>query len=155
MTQSSTKATQKTIASPVRMSDDAVAGAFAGIVARLVSAPFDVIKIRFQLQDPVNPKYRSLVQAFSTVVREEGLFSLWKGNISATYLWISYAMVQFTMYGVLKRMGESILEAREASSVPISSAGSGSKSTVEYRANTSSNSIKRAVLLFLAGAGAG
>ena len=32
--------------------------------------------------------------------------SLWKGNLSATYLWITYGMVQFSVYGKLKHLAE-------------------------------------------------
>lgn len=87
---------------PKRYSDDMISGAFAGASARLVTAPFDVLKIRFQLQFAEKVKYTSITQAFSTVIKEEGIFGLWKGNIAATYLWISYATIQFGMYGLLK-----------------------------------------------------
>ena len=43
-----------------------MAGAFAGACARLVTAPFDVLKIRFQLQFAEKVKYTSLSQAFRT-----------------------------------------------------------------------------------------
>ena len=85
-----------------------MAGAFAGACARLVTAPFDVLKIRFQLQFAEKVKYTSLSQAFATVMKEEGVFGLWKGNVAATYLWISYAMVQFGVYGFLKNSLETI-----------------------------------------------
>ena len=56
-------------------SNDAVAGAFAGVVARLLTAPFDLVKIRFQLQNHLKgavPKYNSILQTFKVIVREEG-----------------------------------------------------------------------------------
>ena len=65
----------------MQLSDDAAAGAFSGVAARLLTAPFDVIKIRFQLQNRENAKYLSMLQAFRTVIREEGFLSLWKGDI--------------------------------------------------------------------------
>lgn len=85
-----------------------MAGAFAGASARLITAPFDVLKIRFQLQFAQKVKYTSLRQAFTTVIKEEGVIGLWKGNVAATYLWISYAMVQFGVYGFLKKSLEAI-----------------------------------------------
>ena len=88
--------------------DDVMAGAFAGACARLVTAPFDVLKIRFQLQFAEKVKYTSLSQAFRTVVQEEGIVGLWKGNVAATYLWISYAMIQFGVYGFLKKSLETL-----------------------------------------------
>ena len=55
-----------------RASDDAIGGAFAGLVARIITAPFDVIKIRFQLQTDAARKYKSMRHAFRTVIKEEG-----------------------------------------------------------------------------------
>ena len=67
-------------------------------------------------------KYSSILQAFKLIIQvhtvpiffifshlvnqEEGFFALWKGNLSATYLWITYAIVQFSVYGILKRLSE-------------------------------------------------
>ena len=95
-----------------------MAGAFAGASARLVTAPFDVLKIRFQLQFAEKVKYTSVSQAFKTVIQEEGIIGLWKGNVAATYLWISYAMVQFGVYGFLKKNLERIPDPFIATSQP-------------------------------------
>ena len=53
---------------------EVLAGAFAGAVARLLTAPFDVLKIRFQLQSPTEKKYLNVWQSLRSIVREEGGF---------------------------------------------------------------------------------
>lgn len=82
-----------------------VAGATAGAGARLFTAPLDLIKIRRQLNPTVVSSgvpnfspvgfFRSLQQI---VQKEGGLKSLFRGNLAATYLWIGYAAVQFSLY---------------------------------------------------------
>lgn len=60
---------------------DALAGAIAGCIARIILGPLDVIKIRFQVQlEPIRwgqqgakPKYTGFVQALTTIAREEGV----------------------------------------------------------------------------------
>lgn len=142
-----TSSVSELIKSKVRFTDDAVAGASAGGIARMISAPFDVIKIRFQLQSQQNRKYTSIPQALQRVVKEEGVLSLWKGNLSASYLWISYMMVQFSIYGVLKRIGEN-------SPNPFQSSHSAEISAHGHVTN-GSDKAWRALMQFLAGAGAG
>ena len=86
----------------ISLNDDMLAGAFAGVIARIISAPFDVLKIRSQLEVNDNKAMTgptSIVQGFRDIIKNEGFFALWKGNLSATYLWITYAIVQFTVYG--------------------------------------------------------
>ena len=71
---------QSSVAKPVDMFRlSATAGALAGAVARFVVGPLDVIKIRFQVQiesigtQASHSKYKSLRQAFKTIVKEEGI----------------------------------------------------------------------------------
>nr|XP_021526534.1 mitochondrial thiamine pyrophosphate carrier [Aotus nancymaae] len=78
----------------------AVAGSVSGLVTRALISPFDVIKIRFQLQherlsrrDP-NAKYHGILQAIRQILQEEGPTAFWKGHIPAQILSIGYGAVQ-------------------------------------------------------------
>ncbi len=77
---------------------DIVAGAVAGLASRLITAPLDLVKIRLQLNSPDTTA--GGLGIFSTIVKivrtEGGVRSLFRGNLSATYLWIGYAAVQFS-----------------------------------------------------------
>src|SRR2546423_4550240 len=76
----------------------AIAGGLAGLTSRFVIAPLDVIKIRLQLQSRPRSTYHSAIHAGRTIVAQEGLTALWKGNIPAELLYVSYSMVQFVAY---------------------------------------------------------
>ena len=77
--------------------EDIVAGSVAGVVTRLVVAPLDVIKIRFQLQDTTGGRqlYHSVLGAGLRIAREEGVRALWKGNFAATAMAVPYSAVAF------------------------------------------------------------
>jgi len=55
-------------------SDDAIAGSIAGAVAKLATAPLDVLKIRYQIQYGSESKYNSVYQSFRTLIHEEGIW---------------------------------------------------------------------------------
>ncbi|KAJ1331276.1 solute carrier family 25 (mitochondrial thiamine pyrophosphate transporter) member 19 [Microdochium nivale] len=87
------------------------AGATAGLISRFVIAPLDVVKIRLQLQTlprsgprlPTaladgSPIYRGSLETFHHIVKTEGIRALWKGNVPAELMYVTYAAVQFTMY---------------------------------------------------------
>lgn len=80
----------------------AVAGGFAGIVTRFVCQPFDVLKIRFQLQvEPMSchkSKYVSIPQACATIFKDEGTRGFWKGHMPGQVLSIMYGVAQFWAY---------------------------------------------------------
>ncbi|BFG04454.1 mitochondrial thiamine pyrophosphate carrier [Drosophila madeirensis] len=82
----------------------ALGGGVAGGLTRSLVQPFDVIKIRFQMQvEPVGKhehmsKYRGLLHAFGNIYKEEGLRGIWRGHNSGQVLSISYAVVQFWSY---------------------------------------------------------
>ncbi|KAM8825481.1 mitochondrial thiamine pyrophosphate carrier isoform 2-T4 [Synchiropus picturatus] len=85
----------------------ALAGSAAGMVTRALISPFDVIKIRFQLQiehlSSLRPegKYWGLFQAGRCIYTEEGLSAFWKGHIPAQLLSIAFGAVQFASFEFL------------------------------------------------------
>lgn len=94
-------------------------------------APLDVIKIRLQLQihslsDPTSyhgvngPVYKGTLGTFRQILREEGITGLWKGNIPAELLYLTYGSVQFSAYAYMSH----VLEAIPAPYTPPNSATS-------------------------------
>ncbi|KAJ0427189.1 mitochondrial carrier domain-containing protein [Aspergillus carlsbadensis] len=86
-----------------------LAGGIAGLISRFCIAPLDVVKIRLQLQihslsDPAShahitgPVYKGTLSTIKTILREEGITGLWKGNIPAELMYVCYGAIQFTAY---------------------------------------------------------
>jgi solute carrier family 25 thiamine pyrophosphate transporter 19 len=84
-----------------------------------VIAPLDVIKIRLQLQihslsDPSSyrgvhgPVYKGTLGTLRQILREEGLTGLWKGNIPAELLYLTYGGVQFSAYTSISHLLDTI-----------------------------------------------
>ena len=102
---------------PVSVANSMMAGAFAGMLSRVVVAPLDVIKIRMQVQvEPVVAaakgaaagKYRGIAQCAATIVKEEGVRGLWAGTVPALFLWVPYTAVQFAALGEFKRTANKL-----------------------------------------------
>ncbi len=82
-------------------------------------APLDVIKIRLQLQihslsDPLSvrgvhgPVYKGTFGTLRQILQEEGITGLWKGNIPAELMYLTYGSVQFSAYKYMSRVLEDI-----------------------------------------------
>jgi solute carrier family 25 (mitochondrial thiamine pyrophosphate transporter), member 19 len=115
---------------------------FLNTTCRFVIAPLDVVKIRLQLQthslsDPLShdpaklrgsPIYKGTIPTIKRILREEGLTGLWKGNIPAELMYVSYSAIQFTTYrsvtlGLQSAFGERRLPAAAESFIAGAAAG--------------------------------
>jgi solute carrier family 25, member 33/36 len=95
--------------------------AIAGIFSNTVMSPWWVIRLRLQLQQtPIQPlwgkketitnsnvknnmEYSGVIDAFRKIYREEGWRAFYRG-LSASYLGVIETVLQFTIYGELKRI---------------------------------------------------
>ncbi|KAF3919616.1 Mitoferrin [Dactylellina cionopaga] len=115
-----------------------IAGGIAGLVSRFCIAPLDVVKIRLQLQPqlltstirqngaatsaaaatlakgdataPMRTVYKGIYGTMSTIIKEEGITALWKGNIPAELLYLTYGASQFFIYSQCQQLFSSTFQ---------------------------------------------
>lgn len=98
--------------------------AFSHVMVSFIIAPLDVVKIRQQLQvhhwrdaaTVSGPTYRGILSTMRTIAREEGVKALWKGNISAELLYLTYGGSQFFIYQQTQRLLDTNLKELPRSS---------------------------------------
>ncbi|KAG0228404.1 mitochondrial thiamine pyrophosphate transporter [Actinomortierella wolfii] len=72
-----------------------------------------------------NIKYKGMLSGMALIVREEGIRGLWKGNMAAEYLYLTYGGIQFLVYqqtkGFLGKVAQASAQraAAKSSSPPI------------------------------------
>lgn len=76
-----------------------VAGAVAGGGARIFTAPLDLARIRRQLY-PSSTSGNIVKALYNIAIDEGGIRALFRGNVPATWLWMGYSAVQFSVYDV-------------------------------------------------------
>ncbi|KAF6251378.1 mitochondrial substrate carrier [Scenedesmus sp. NREL 46B-D3] len=110
-----------------RVALDATAGALAGAISRFMVGPLDVVKIRFQVQlEPISMQhsaklpshYTGFLNAFKTIVADEGIRGLWNGTVPGLLLTIPYTAVQFVALQQCKEAAAK-LGWGERSSTPV------------------------------------
>lgn len=88
----------------VEVYKSAIAGAVSGLVARLLTAPMDTLKIRYQIQPMHESKYGGMLSTVRTIAAEEGARGLWKGNVPASIMYVLYGAVQFSSFSTLNEL---------------------------------------------------
>lgn len=78
------------------------AGAGAGIVGMSATYPLDMVRGRITIQDSLNPQYRGMLHAAGVIIREEGLFALWRGWLPSVIGVVPYVGLNFAVYETLK-----------------------------------------------------
>jgi len=84
-----------------------------------VIAPLDVVKIRLQLQihslsDPLSvrnvngPVYKGTLGTIKQILQQEGVTGLWKGNIPAELMYLTYGGAQFSVYTYVSHLLETL-----------------------------------------------
>lgn len=88
-TKQATKAAKKAGKGAAAFTQDLLAGGTAAVVSKTAVAPIERVKLLLQTQDD-NPRIRSgevqrytgIINCFSRVTSEQGLTSLWRGNLA-------------------------------------------------------------------------
>ena len=95
---------------------DFVAGAVAGAGARMLTHPLDLVRIRRQLaafyKDPNSTTKKPTVSLWRDMVQvvqnEGGIRGLFRGNMAAINLWVSYTAVQFSSYAYTQKYFQTV-----------------------------------------------
>lgn len=84
-----------------------LSGSIAGIITVYTTMPLDVLKTRMQSLD-AKKLYRNSFHCLTKIVREDGIFALWKGTTPRLGRLIFSGGIVFTVYekvlGILKYM---------------------------------------------------
>lgn len=80
-----------------------VVGGISGLGTRFVIAPIDFVKIRYQLNGIHVGGPQNVWHIITTAYKNEGIRSFWKGNLPASFLYVSYSACQF---GTLRSMNK-------------------------------------------------
>jgi len=139
-----------------------VAGGVAGAGARLFTAPLDLVRIRAQLErKDIYPRPSIKNRMMNIYKAEGGIKALFRGNLAASYLWIGYTAVQFSVYGRINETLEDIRQEEEVfiqNQVRIQAQQEKSPSDAaawRYQLTTIKLLANPTIVAFVSGAGAG
>lgn len=99
-----------------------VAGGFAGAFGMSIATPFDVVRTRFIAQDK-NKGYRNIAEAFTVILRTEGVRGLFRGLVPGVTAIAPNAAIQFGTYNFLLERYNSYMQIDQASRYVILIAG--------------------------------
>ncbi|KAJ3430687.1 substrate carrier family protein a [Anaeramoeba flamelloides] len=74
-----------------------ITGGIAGIIARTITSPLDVIKIIFQVHKGPS-EYNGIFDAFGKIYQKQGLAGFWRGNLAGCARIAPYSAAKFFSY---------------------------------------------------------
>lgn len=81
----------------------------SGVVSRTVAAPFERLKILYQVQDITKREYKGIVSTLIRIGKEEGIVGYFRGNYSNIVRAIPYQSAQLVSYEKFKIFAEQML----------------------------------------------
>lgn len=99
-----------------------VGGGLAGAFGMSIATPFDVVRTRFIAQDH-NTGYKSILDAFTSINRNEGLRGLFRGLVPSVTAIAPNAAIQFGTYNFILERYKLIMEVENVSRHTILLAG--------------------------------
>lgn len=103
------KGPQKTGFDPVKFSTDLLTGGTAAAISKTAVAPIERVKLLLQVQDAqktiaVEQRYKGIVDCFSRVSKEQGIASLWRGNLANVIRYFPTQALNFAFKDTYKRL---------------------------------------------------
>jgi hypothetical protein len=82
------------------------AGTATGFTQQIISLPLDVVRTRLSAGALFSPPimYKGIVHCFASMVRTEGVLSLYKGALPTVLSGVPYVAIQMSLFGSLKRL---------------------------------------------------
>ena len=80
----------------------------SGVFGQFFTSPMDLVKVRFQMDgrrqlQGFAPRYKGVSDALATIVREEGVFKLWRGVVPSCQRAAFVALGDLATYDIAKR----------------------------------------------------
>jgi len=98
---------QKTGFDPVKFSKDLLTGGTAAAISKTAVAPIERVKLLLQVQDAqksIGKKYVGIIDCFSRVAKEQGFWSLWRGNLANVIRYFPTQALNFAFKDTYKRL---------------------------------------------------
>jgi solute carrier family 25 (adenine nucleotide translocator) protein 4/5/6/31 len=94
---------------PVRFGLDLLTGGTAAAVSKTAVAPIERVKLLLQVQDAqktiaVDQRYKGIIDCFTRVAKEQGFWSLWRGNLANVIRYFPTQALNFAFKDTYKKL---------------------------------------------------
>jgi solute carrier family 25 (adenine nucleotide translocator) protein 4/5/6/31 len=94
---------------PVRFALDLLTGGTAAAVSKTAVAPIERVKLLLQVQDAqktiaVDQRYKGIIDCFTRVAKEQGFWSLWRGNLANVIRYFPTQALNFAFKDTYKKL---------------------------------------------------